>query len=263
MADKPLIIGHRGASAVAPENTLAAFKRAIQIGADGVEFDVRLARDGVPVVIHDETLQRTALVQKRVADLSAAELQQLNVGSWFSRSRKASTDEFADEGVPTLQQLFELFASSSALLYLEMKCDPSQRTQLADACCSFLRDSSLQKRVIVECFDLEAIEVVKSIDPTIRTAALFQPTLSRPHSMLTGQRLVDQARAAGADEIALHYKLASRRIVDMAKRAGLEVVVWTVDDSTWIQRAQRSGIDALITNDPNTMLRQRDALHLD
>ena len=260
MADKPLIIGHRGASAVAPENTLAAFKRAIQVGADGVEFDVRLASDGVPVVIHDGTLQRTALVQKRVANLSAAELQQLNVGSWFSRSRKVSTDEFANEGIPTLQQLFELFASSPALLYLEMKCDPSQRTELAGACCSFLRDSSLRQRVIVECFDLEAIEVVKSIDPGIRTAALFQPTLSRPHSMLMGQRLVDQAKAAGADEIALHHKLASHRVVDKAKLAGLEVVVWTVDDPTWIQRAQRSGIKALITNDPDTMLRQRDTL---
>ena len=263
MADKPLIIGHRGASAVAPENTLAAFKRAIQVGADGVEFDVRLASDGVPVVIHDETLQRTALVQKRVADISAAELQQVNVGSWFSRSRKASTDEFAAEGVPTLQQLFELFASSPALLYLEMKCDPSQRAQLAAACCGFLRDSSLRQRVIVECFDLAAIEEVKRIDPGIRTAALFQPTLSRPHSMLMGQRLVDHAKAAGADEIALHHKLASHRVVDKAKLAGLQVVVWTVDDPTWIQRAQRSGIVALITNDPDTMLRHRDELHPD
>jgi glycerophosphoryl diester phosphodiesterase len=263
MANQPLIIGHRGASAVAPENTLAAFKRAIQIGADGVEFDVRLASDGVPVVIHDETLQRTALVQKRVADLSAAELQQLNVGSWFSRSREASTDEFAAETIPTLQQLFELFASTPALLYLEMKSDPSQRTQLAAACCRLLRDSSLRQRVIVECFDLAAIEAVKGIEPGIRTAALFQPKLSRPHSMLMGQHLVDRAKAAGADEIALHYKLASHRIIDKARLASLKVVVWTVDDPTWIQRARRSGIDALITNDPARMLRQRDTLRAD
>lgn len=258
MANQPLIIGHRGASAVAPENTLAAFKRAIHLGADGLEFDVRLAGDGVPVVIHDETLQRTALVQKRVAELSAAELQQLNVGSWFSRSRKASIDEFPSERIPTLQQLFELFASSPALLYLEMKCDPSQRAQLAAACCRLLRNSSLRQRVIVECFDLAAIEAVKRIEPGIRTAALFQPKLSRPSSLLMGQRLVDQATAAGADEIALHYKLASHRVIDKANLAGLKVVVWTVDDPIWIQRARRSGIDALITNDPATMLSQRD-----
>lgn len=263
MANQPLIIGHRGASAVAPENTLAAFKRAIQVGADGVEFDVRLAGDGVPVVIHDETLKRTALVQRRVAELSAAELQQLNVGSWFSRSRKASTDEFAAEGIPTLQQVFELFASSQALLYLEMKCDPSQRTQLAAACCRLLPDNSLRPRVIVECFDLAAIEEVKNIEPGIRTAALFQPKLSRPHSMLMGQHLIDQAKAAGADEIALHYRLANHRVVDKAKLVGLKVVVWTVDHPTWIQRAQRFGIDALITNDPATMLRQRDTSHPD
>lgn len=263
MANQPLIIGHRGASAVAPENTLAAFNRAIQVGADGFEFDVRLAGDGVPVVIHDETLQRTALVQKRVAEVSTAELQELNVGSWFSRSRKTSTDEFAAERIPTLQQLLELFASGPALLYLEMKSDSSQRTQLAAACCRLLQGSSLRQRVIVECFDLMAIQAVKSIEPGIRTAALFQPKLSRPHSMLMGQRLVDQAKAVGADEIALHHKLASHRVVDKAKLAGLKVVVWTVDDPTWIQRAQRSGIDALITNDPARMLLQRDTLHPD
>ncbi|HET6851924.1 MAG TPA: glycerophosphodiester phosphodiesterase family protein, partial [Pyrinomonadaceae bacterium] len=81
----PLIIGHRGASAVAPENTIAAFKEAIAVGADGVEFDVRLTRDRVPVVIHDSTLRRTAGLQRRVADLTWAELEQVDVGSWFDR----------------------------------------------------------------------------------------------------------------------------------------------------------------------------------
>jgi glycerophosphoryl diester phosphodiesterase len=79
----PLIIAHRGASAVAPENTIAAFRRAIEVGADGVEFDVRLARDGVPVVIHDSTLERTAGLKRGVSDLTSEELSQIDVGSWF------------------------------------------------------------------------------------------------------------------------------------------------------------------------------------
>src|SRR5687768_14872032 len=97
----PLIIAHRGASAVAPENTIAAFEAAIAAGADGVEFDVRLTRDGVPIIIHDETLYRTHGVRGRVADMTLNELNKINV--------------------PSLAQLFELFESNQLLLCLEMK----------------------------------------------------------------------------------------------------------------------------------------------
>ncbi|MBV9957612.1 MAG: glycerophosphodiester phosphodiesterase, partial [Acidobacteria bacterium] len=80
-----LIIGHRGASAAAPENTLVAFERAMADGADGVEFDVQLARDGVPVVIHDATLRRTGLKEGLIAELSSNELARTDVGTWFNR----------------------------------------------------------------------------------------------------------------------------------------------------------------------------------
>src|ERR687897_900990 len=98
MRSLPLIIGHRGASAVAPENTMAAFRKAIEAGADGIEFDVRLSRDGLPVVIHDDSLRRTGSRPERIADLNAEDLRKVNVGSWFSN------DEFHDETLPTLQQ---------------------------------------------------------------------------------------------------------------------------------------------------------------
>src|SRR5262245_8945252 len=81
----PLIIGHRGASAAAPENTLTAFAQAVALGADGIELDVRLARDGVPVVIHDASLHHTAGRKTRVAHLTSPELTEIDVGSWFNR----------------------------------------------------------------------------------------------------------------------------------------------------------------------------------
>ncbi len=111
MSRLPLIIGHRGA--LAPENTLAAFRQAIADGADGIEFDVRLARDGVVVVIHDATLERTGALKLKVSNLTAAELQASDVGSWFGKRRRthfASSDkDFAGETVPLLTQVFELF----------------------------------------------------------------------------------------------------------------------------------------------------------
>src|SRR6266550_2557334 len=136
MSLMPLILGHRGASAVAPENTLAAFSRAIVDGAQGIEFDVRLSRDGVPMVIHDSSLKRTALLDDLVCDLTSRQLQEIDVGSWFAgtsvelRSTTPATS-YANEKLPTLTQVFELFNSNRGCLYVEMKSDTAQGAELA------------------------------------------------------------------------------------------------------------------------------------
>ena len=257
---RPLIIGHRGASAVAPENTIAAFETAIESGADGIEFDVRLASDGVPVIIHDDTLTRTAGRPQKVDSLSAAELQRTNVGSWFSRALRLQPDPFFEQMVPTLQQLLDLFAENRAILYLEMKSEASRRVELATACCALLQTNSFIDRTVVECFDLAAIQIVKSIDPKIRTAALFEPRISSPLSLRSSERLIDLAREVSADEIALHHTLVKKRLVDKAHRDGLKVVVWTVDKPEWLGRAHHLRLDGLITNDPTRMVRLRNQL---
>jgi glycerophosphoryl diester phosphodiesterase len=257
MPSTPLIIGHRGASAIAPENTMAAFRLALDAGADGIEFDVRLSRDGVPVVIHDSNLKRTGGTALRVADLSVSELKRIDIGSWFNRNL------FSSERVPCLEEVFELFEFNSALLYLEMKCDPIERDQLAKTCCDLLRGNSLKDRIIVECFDLQGIDAVKKIDCDIKTAALFEPSFSTPPALPVGRKIVNEALAVNANEIALNHRLANRRTVDHAREAKLNVVVWTVDDISWVKRARSHAINALITNDPGTMVRQRDIELLD
>jgi glycerophosphoryl diester phosphodiesterase len=248
----PLIIGHRGASAVAPENTMAAFRLALETDADGVEFDVRLTKDGIPVVIHDDNLRRTGGVAKRVVDLSLSELKTIYVGSWFTRS------EFRSEQTPTLTELFELFEGTAAMLYLEMKSDPGQGEELARTCCEALKQTPLKDQVIVECFDLEAIGTVKSIESSIKTAALFEPTLKNTPLASSSRKMIDRALSVGADEIALHHRLATPRAVENAHAANLGVVVWTVDDLSWVSRARVQGIKALISNDPAKMIQQRE-----
>ena len=246
----PLIIGHRGASAVAPENTMAAFREALAVGADGIEFDVRLTRDGVPVIIHDSTLRRTGRLPHRVADLSWTEISKVDVGSWFGES-------FAHETVPSLAELFTLFQSNDSTLYLEMKCDsPSEHRALAEACVRAIHEHSLKERVIVECFQLPALQILKEIDPEIKTVALFEPSFTNP-SVLLDQRIINHATDIGAAAVALHHRLARESLVKKAKTAGLHVAVWTVDDPTWIERARTIGIDALITNNPETMIGAR------
>ena len=248
----PLIIGHRGASAHAPENTLAAFQLALDAGADGVEFDVQLSRDGQPVVIHDADLKRTGLTPRRVRDLTLSELKKTDVGSWFDRS-------FAGERIPTLEEVFDLLEPTPALLYLEIKTDPSQRDQMVRTCCDYIRRSSVKDRVIVECFDLEAIRTVKSINTDIKTAALFDSRLPLPSPLRLGRQLVERALEVEADEIAVHHRLATKTLTKIAKDADMKVVVWTVDNKSWISRAHAYGIAALICNDPGAMVHQRDS----
>lgn len=217
---------------------MAAFREALAVGADGIEFDVRLTRDGVPVVIHDSTLRRTGGLPDRVADLTWAEISKVDVGS--------------NETVPSLAQLFTLFESNNSILYLEMKCDsPAEQRPLAEACVKAIREHSLKERVVVECFQLPAIKILKEIDPDIKTVALFDSALT------TNQRIINQATEVGASALALHHRLARESLVQKAKAAGFHVAVWTVDDPVWIERARRIGIDALITNNPAVMLGHR------
>jgi len=259
MTSRLLILGHRGSSATAPENTLAAFSQALHDGADGIEFDVRLSRDGVPVVIHDATLKRTGRIDQPVSELTAAELQQVDVGSWFAE-RRQTTQTFAGEKLPSLTQVFEFFAPNRGVLYIEIKCDADEGSALASEVVRLSREFQMADRVVVESFDLAAILAVKKVDTEIRTAALFEPKLSRPISTVRRLKMVDAALEVAADEIALHHTLAGPRVIEKATRQGLEIVVWTVDEPGWISKARSLGIKALIANDPATMVRHRDGI---
>jgi glycerophosphoryl diester phosphodiesterase len=254
-----LIIGHRGAAAVAPENTLRSFERALADGADGIEFDVRLASDGVPVVIHDPTLRRTALKRGKVSSFSSTELRQMDAGTWFNlRYPRKAKPEYTEATIPTLEDVFELLEKREALFYVEMKCGPKDRTALAAAVAKLIRAHSLASRVIVESFDLTAIAEIKRFDAGLRTAALFDRKLSRP--VPSARKMIEQAIRCEAEEIALHHSLATRRTVEEATRFGLETVIWTADNPAWVERAIKRGVRAIITNNPARLCARRDEL---
>ncbi|HEY0376971.1 MAG TPA: glycerophosphodiester phosphodiesterase family protein [Pyrinomonadaceae bacterium] len=254
-----LIIGHRGAAAVAPENTLVSFERALADGADGVEFDVRLARDRVPVVIHDATLKRTALRRGLVSSFASTELVQMDAGTWFNQRRpRLARSEYRLATIPTLSSVFELMKKRDALLYVEMKCGPRDRAALASEVVKLVRDYSFGGRVVVESFDLASIAEVKRLDAGLSTAALFDRRLSRPAPSARG--MITRAIGCGADEIALRHSLATRRTVQEAARHNLQTVVWTADDPSWVSRALRGGVRAVITNDPARLCARRAEL---
>jgi glycerophosphoryl diester phosphodiesterase len=251
----PLIIGHRGASALAPENTLAAFKRALEDGAAGVELDVRLAKDGVPVVIHDATLRRTGLRAGVVAGMTSVELGRTDVGSWFNRAHTSLAQaEYSAQSVPTLAQVFDLFKQRAGIIYVEMKTDKAEDTylELAASVAKLVDDRPLRRRVIVISFNLNAIARIKEINPSIATGALFEPRrntvkILRKHPMITA------ALDCGAEQILLHRLIATQRLVALAAENDLRPVVWTVDEPKWLRRRTGFGIHAVITNDPALM----------
>lgn len=254
----PLIIAHRGASALAPENTLAAFKIALADGADGVELDVRLASDGVPVVIHDANLSRTGLREGIIANITSGELSQMNVGSWFNSSHpQHARAEYDQQVVPTLAQVFDLFSkrsNRSALIYVEMKTDKAEDTfvELAAAVAQLVNDRNLHRRVVVVSFNLKALEQIKRIDSGIITGALFEPRRN-PVKTIRKHPMITAALDSGAEQILLHRLLATRRLVDLARKNHLRPVVWTVDDVRWMRRRASFGIHALISNNPAEM----------
>jgi glycerophosphoryl diester phosphodiesterase len=252
----PLIIGHRGAAAVAPENTLVSFERALRDGADGIEFDVRLASDGVPVIIHDATLRRTVLRKGRVRDFSSTELVAMDAGRWFNLRRPSlARAEYAEAKLSTLSSVFEMLGACDVLLYVEMKCGVRDRALLASEVARLVNSYSLGPRVIVESFDLPSIVEIKRIDTGIRTAALFDRKLSRPAP--SARRMIERAINCGAEEIALHRSLATGKTVERAAEHGLDTVVWTVDSPAWVSRAIKNGVRTIITNNPAIMCARR------
>lgn len=223
-------------------------------GADGIEFDVRLARDRVAVVIHDATLRRTGRREGAVAALTSEELRGIDVGTWFNlRYPSRTRQEYAEATVPTLAEVFERFSGADGLLYVEMKCAANESRALAAEVIGLIRRYSLSERVVVESFNHDAIAQVKRMDISTPTAALFEPTRSRPFPF--ARKMIERAMDCRADELALHRLLASRRVVQEALEAGMRTVVWTVDNPNWIRRAAAYGLHAVITNDPARMRR--------
>jgi len=252
-----LIVAHRGASALAPENTLAAFEQAVADGAEGIEFDVRLAKDGVAVVHHDATLKRTGGNEARIESLTSDELGSVPVSMGFNQSHRENWKaEYATETVPTLASVLERLRDYHGRLYVELKADEGEDIgRLVRAVCDVIRDVPNPGSITVKSFRLGFIPHLRALCPGIRTAALFAPKIM---TVLRKEKyLVDLAAEFGADEISVHYSLATKKLMKKAGKLGLPITIWTVDHPRWLKRAIKLGVNAVITNDPAPLIAKR------
>lgn len=252
----PLIIAHRGASALAPENTIAAFERAIADGAEGIEFDVRLTKDGVPIVFHDARLTRICGRDEKISSLRFKDLRGRDIGSWFNaKIPDAAQAVFSNERIHSLEDTLGFLSNYKGVIYIELKCGEESVKPLSSAVSELIKTSPLLPKIIVKCFNLDALPLIKKDCAGVKTAALFAPeakTILRKE-----KRLIEVAKELHASRLSLHFSLATKKLMRKAADADLPVTIWTADSPRWVKRSIKLGIDHIITNNPAALLAKR------
>jgi glycerophosphoryl diester phosphodiesterase len=239
-SELPLVLGHRGASFDAPENTLAAFLQARQQGADGVELDTMLTRDGVPVVIHDFTLDKTTNGSGLVKDHDLRAIKTLDAGSHYDF-------QFRDERVPTLDEAFEALGTEM-IINVELKTLAWRSDGLELAVLNVIRRHNAANRVIISSFNPFALRRFRALAPHIPLGYLYAP--NEPIYLRFGWFLIGFPHEARHP----HHSLIDARFMAWAKAGQFRVHTWTVDDPYRIRQLRDLGVDAIITNRPNVAL---------
>jgi glycerophosphoryl diester phosphodiesterase len=236
---QPLILAHRGASHWAPENTMASFRLAAEMGADGIELDVQLSKDGEAVVIHNVTVDETTDGSGWVEDFTLVELQTLDAGSWYAT-------EFSGEVIPTLAQvLHEL--GPRLICNIELKARSLLSDGLEAEAVRLVEDANMVHRVTISSFSVAALWRVRRLNPHLSIGLLFAPDQPRYLRERWLQPLVRPN--------ALHprWDIISEHDVVAAHRRGLAVSPWTCNEPDLLLRLVDWGVDAIITDRPDLL----------
>jgi glycerophosphoryl diester phosphodiesterase len=231
----PWIIAHRGASGHAPENTIAAFKRAVELGAHFIETDLHLTRDARFVAIHDPTLDRTTNGHGLVRDFTLAELKKLDAGLWFDR-------QFMGERVPTLEEVLAFAREHDVVFYLELKYEAAWGMHHALA--AAIQSSGNAARTVVISFDPGTLKALRQLDTSSMMGLLVEGTSADAVKAVVG---------AGARQLCPRWDLVTRALVAEAHRADLQVVTWTVDEAGQMRTAIDAGVDGIMTDFPDRL----------
>jgi len=244
---RPLVIAHRGYSAIAPENTLAAFERALSVGADLVELDYHHSKDGMPVVIHDATLDRTTdAIQRwggkdlRVDARAAAELQDLASGRWFK-------PPFPETRLPLLTEALDLIQAASVTLIERKAGDAATLVQL-------LRERSLVNRVVIQAFDWDFLRAFHKLEPRQIIGALGPPNARDGRKLTQDEKALSSAwlhevAALGA-RIVVWNRQVDAAAIKIAHDRGFKVWVYTINDEALARELVAAGVDGIITDNP-------------
>ncbi|NQU65738.1 MAG: glycerophosphodiester phosphodiesterase [SAR324 cluster bacterium] len=233
----PVLIAHRGYNVRYPENTLAAFEAALQLGARMIELDITLSRDRNMVVIHDDTLERTSNGKGAVGDYSLKELQELDAGSWFDIA-------FAGEKVPTLIEVLEQ-VNRRALVNIEIKSsafeDPAPADAIENQVVELIRKMKLQDSIIISSFEIRFLKRIAAIDPSLALGMIS----TEPADAST----VKQLKKLGVYSWHAWHKIITAGQVERLHAAGIKVFSFTVNEPEVLQNLSEMGVDGVFTDD--------------
>jgi glycerophosphoryl diester phosphodiesterase len=254
-APRPLVFAHRGGCDLGPENTLAAFDLGLAAGADGLECDVHLSRDGIAVVCHDETLDRTTNARGPILALTAAELERVDAGAGFVDAQGARPFAGQGIGVPTLRRLLARYPDRRVIV--EMKVDSPE---MGRAVAADVRAAGAADRVCAAGVGLLSARAARAALPEMASSACQPEVRIALYRSWAGWPV--RRPPFGGYQVPEHagrLRVVSRRFLRHAHGAGLKVQVWTVDDEPDMRRLLEWGVDGLISNRPDLAVRVRDS----
>ncbi len=251
MRKKPLVIGHRGNSSNAPANTIESIRQAIELGVDMIELDVRLSKDGIPVLIHNDTVDETTNGHGAVSSLSLAQLKELDAGSWKDK-------KYTNEKIPTLVEALE-FAKGKVCLSLDLKDELAISPMIKDIHNTNMRDEV----VICGCSEPQAKQIWdidKSITVLFNTDSQLDKLAELEDKTEFIAMYVHRACKERFSVLNVSYKFVDEEFIYRAHLRGLSVWVWTVDDADEMKRLIYMGVDAIYSNFPGKLLEIRNSL---
>jgi glycerophosphoryl diester phosphodiesterase len=236
-----LSIAHRGAAGITPENTKIAFLKALDLGADAIEFDVQLTQDDVCIVFHDESLERTTNGDGLVADTSWEVISKLDAGSWFAAS-------FRNVEVPTLEEVLKTIGGRTTL-NIELKPDKRRQEKLVRHVITAVARFDLFESVVFSSFDLGSVELLARLVPKARVGVLCLPDRV--------EKAVAAAVRMKAETIHPHVGMVDQEFVNDAHARGWNVWAWTANEPGEIELLMALGVDGIFTDYPDRVVNPR------
>ena len=237
------VISHRGANKVAPQNTIPAFEKSLEIGCDGFETDIHLTADGYPVICHNYTIDETSNGKGKVSEMTLEELRSYDFGSYFN-------EEFAGTTLPTLDEFLDVSAKGDIeIMNIEIKEPLDGNLEIVAKTIETVKAKGLFDKLLISSFDKNVLIECKRIDPNCKTGFLYAPNKPIFYSdMLFGY--VKFAKKIKADYLHPHFSVVTRSFVKNLHKNNIKVNVWTVNNPEIASRLIRYGVDGLITDLP-------------
>jgi len=237
----PKVIGHRGACAYAPENTLESILTAAEIGTEWVELDVMLTADDVPIIFHDDSLERTTNGSGNVAETPYSTIQALEAGSWYG-------DSFSGIKIPTLEEAIEVLVDKKLGLNLEIKPTPGRERETAEAALDILSHYwDDHERLLISSFQLQCLEVAHDMAPDWYRGVLFDDDQEMPENW---RDMVDYVEAATVN---IGRKAATRTLIEEIMDFEKAILVYTINDPQEARQLQSWGVDAVFSDNPDVI----------